>query len=191
MEIENIIETISHKGNKIIVGYDPCPESPREWDNLGTIYSNYRRFSPDRKGIEELIQNVGGNMYANTIPWNRISKKYYYHKVWMYDHSGQTITTGNTNPFNCPWDSGLAGVIVCDKEKAKKEYGYKRCCKALEERVLKCLDGEIKDLDQFMQGEIYCYQTEDKDGKVWDSCYGFYNKEEMVEEAKDIIECNC
>ena len=30
------IQTITHKGYTINIDYDPSPESPREWDNLGT-----------------------------------------------------------------------------------------------------------------------------------------------------------
>ena len=190
MEIEVIIEKIPYGGKTIVVGYDASPESPREWDNLGEIYSNCRRFSPDNLNIEKLIQEVGGNVYAQTIPWNLIEKKYYYRKVWMYDHSGQTIKTGEVNPFSCPWDSGLAGVIVCDKERAKKEYGYNRCCKGLEEKVLRVLDGEIETLDQFLQGEIYAYEVEDENGDIIDSCYGYYDKDETIAEAKSVIDYN-
>ena len=185
--IEQEINRIDYKGHTIVLGYDECPESPREWDNLGTIYSNHRTFSPDRKSIEELIQDVGGDVYASYIPWDLIAKKYYFHKIWMYDHSGQTIRTGATNPFSCPWDSGLAGVIVVSKAQARKEYG-KTKGKALEERVLKVLDGEIKDLDKFMQGEIYAYRVLDANGDEVDSCYGWYDQDEAIAEAKGVID---
>ena len=111
MDIEHIIKTIPYKGYKIVVGYDPDPENPREWDNLGTIFSNSRRYSPDGRSIEELIRDVDGDVYADTIPFDRIAKKYYYLKVWIYDHSGQTVRTGDRNPWGnmgyMSWDSGL------------------------------------------------------------------------------------
>ena len=117
------IQTIQHKGYTINIDYDPSPESPREWDDLSTIYSNSRRYDFDGHGIEELIQEVGGNIYDSVIPWDLIAKKYYYRKVWMYDHSGVTVRTAEENPWGngyMAWDSGLAGVIVVDKKKAKK-----------------------------------------------------------------------
>jgi hypothetical protein len=196
MDIEHIIKTIPYKGFKIVFGYDADPESPREWDNLGTIYSNHRRYHPDGKSIEELIRDVDGNVYANTIPFDRIGKKYYYLKVWMYDHSGQTVRTGETNPWGnmgyMAWDSGLFGVIVLSKEEAQKVYGYNKCCKSLEQKVLKVLDGEIKDLDTYMTGQIFAYQTYKEDDEECveeiDSCYGWYSEEEAITEAKGAID---
>lgn len=38
-------ESIDYKGMTIKVCYDENPESPREWDNLGTIYSNHRDYN--------------------------------------------------------------------------------------------------------------------------------------------------
>lgn len=188
--MEDAIETINYKGYTIGIDYDPSPESPREWDNLGTIYSNHRRYDFDGHGIEELIEDVGGNVYDSVIPWDLIGKKYYYLKVWMYDHSGITIRTGETNPWGngyMAWDSGLAGVIVVSKAQARKEYG-KTKGKALEERVLKVLDGEIEDLDTYCRGDIYGYIVEDENGDKIDSCWGFYGKEEAINEAKSMVD---
>jgi hypothetical protein len=86
------------------------------------------------------------------------------------------------------WDSGLAGVIVCDKKKAMKEYGYKKPCKALKEKVEKYLDGEIEDLDTYCRGEIYGFRTFDADDNEIDSCWGFYSQEEAIAEGKSMAE---
>lgn len=186
------IKTIDLKGGyRIEILYDENPESPREWDNLGTIYSNSRHYDFDGHGIEELIEDVGGDLYDSVIPWEKIAKKYYYRKVWMYDHSGVTVRTGETNPWGSgymSWDSGLAGVIVCDKKKACKEYGYKKPCKSLQEKVEKYLDGEIADLDTYCRGEIYGYRTFNADEEEIDACWGFYDMDEAISEAKATAE---
>ena len=178
------IQTITHKGYTINIDYDPSPESPREWDDLSTIYSNHRRYDFDGHNIEELIEEVGGDVYDNVIPWDLIGKKYYYRKVWMYDHSGVTVRTGETNPWGnmgyMAWDSGLYGVIVVEKERAKKEWPENT-----QERAEKWLDGEIENLDTYCRGEIYGYEVLDADGEVVDSCWGFYDLDECIAEAKD------
>ena len=181
------IKEIKHKGHTIKIYYDESPESPREWDNLGTIYSNSRRYDFDGHKIEELIENVGGDIYDSVIPWKLIGKKYIYLKVWMYDHSGITVRAGENNPFGCPWDSGLYGVIACDIERAKKEYGYKRNCKGLRERVKKVLNGEIEDLDKYCTGEIYGFRTFKGEEEI-DSCWGYYDMEDAIAEAKDVVD---
>ena len=181
------IKEIKHKGYRIEIHYDTDSDSPRNWDNLGTIYSNHRRYDFDGHDIKELIEEVGGNIYDSVIPWKLIGKKYIYLKVWMYDHSGVTVRTGETNPFGCPWDSGLYGVIVCDIEKAKKVYGYKRNCKGLRDKVTKCLDGEIKTLDAYCCGEVYGFRTFKGDEEI-DSCWGFYDIDEAIAEAKGVVD---
>lgn len=177
------IQTIQHKGYTINIDYDPSPESPREWDDLSTIYSNSRRYDFDGHGIEELIQEVDGNIYDNVIPWNLIGKKYYYRKVWMYDHSGVTVRTAEENPWGnmgyMAWDSGLMGVIVVDKKKAKKEWPTNT-----KARAEKWLDGEIENLDTYCRGEIYGYEVLDENEDVIDSCWGFYDLDECIAEAK-------
>ena len=45
--MENNYKTIEYRGYNINVKYDFDPQSPREWDNLGVIYSNHRNYSPD------------------------------------------------------------------------------------------------------------------------------------------------
>lgn len=186
------IQTINLKGGyRIELHYDENPETPRNWDNLGTLYSNSRSYDFDGHSITELIEDVGGSRYDNVIPWDLIGKKYYYLKVWIYDHSGITLRTGESNPWGSgytSWDSYLYGVIVCDKKKACKEYGYKRACKALQEKVEKYLDGEIDDLDKWVSGEIYGFRTFDADDNEIDSCWGFYSEEEAIEEAKSMVD---
>lgn len=181
------LKTINYKGYTINIDYDPSPESPREWDDLSTIYSNSRRYDFDGHSIEELIQEVGGDIYDNVIPWGLIGKKYYYRKVWMYDHSGITVRTAEENPWGnmgyMAWDSGLAGVIVVDKKAAKKEWDTDT-----KARAEKWLDGEIANLDTYVRGEIYGYEVLDEDGNEFDSCWGFYDLDECIAEAKGYVD---
>jgi hypothetical protein len=189
--IDEPIKTIAHKGYTIKIDYDPSPESPREWDNLGILYSNSRRYNFDGHDIEELIQDVGGDLYDSVIPWDKIAKKYYFLKVWMYDHGGVAVRTGDSNPWGIgwmAWDSGLLGVIAVKKTDACKEYGYKRACKSVQERAEKCLEHEIEALNTFVSGEIYGYTVEDESGEEVDSCWGFYDIDEAVNEAKGYID---
>jgi hypothetical protein len=181
-----MIQTFKHKGYTVNIDYDPCPESPRECDDLSTIYSNSRRHDFDGHGIEELIQEVGGDIYDSVIPWDLIGEKYYYRKVWMYDHSGISVRTGDKNPWGSgwmAWDSGLAGVIVVDKEDAKKEWP-----EDTKARAEKWLDGEIENLDVYCRGEIYGYEVLDEDGETVNDCWGFFDLDECIAEAKSDAE---
>ena len=184
---ETPIRTVSYNGRTIHIYQDVDAESPREWDNLGTIYSNHRSYSPDGKGIDELIESVTDGC-QNVIPFDKLSKKYIYLKVWALIHSGITVKTGDSNPFSCPWDSGLFGIIAVDKARVRKEYGVKRITKAVRERVERVLAGEIEDLDKFYQGEIVMFTIKDEDGCTIDSCGGYYDIDEAIEEAKSWVD---
>ena len=188
----NIEKQVAHKGCIIKIYRDDDSESPREWDNLGTIYSNHRRWNPDGKEIGDLMEMAGQSRYDSQIDFDRIAKDFYFLKVWMYDHSGQTIRVADANPWGnmgyMSWDSGLCGVIAVSKEKAKEEYSYKRACKGLEKRALKCLTGEIETLNQFMQGDVWGYVVEDEDGNEIDSCWGYYAIEDAIADAKGTID---
>jgi hypothetical protein len=102
---------------------DSCPESPREWDNIGTMVCSHRRYDlgdEQAKNIaeysswDEWLQGevydlYGGEDNVVCLP------------LYLYDHSGITM---NTTGFSCPWDSGQVGWIYATKQKFRDETGY-------------------------------------------------------------------
>ena len=170
---------------------DESPESPREWDNLGTMicfhprynlgdkhdYSriNYNSFEEERKDIKKK-ENA-----CVMLP------------LYLYDHSGITM---KTSPFGCGFDSGQVGWIVVSKEQVRKEYNVKRINKELIEKVTKVLEGEVETYDQYLTGDVYGYRiskvTECELGhehkEEVDSCWGFYGEDECMTEAEGIVD---
>lgn len=60
----NRYEQITYKGHHINIYYDDCPESPREWSNLGTFYTAHRRTVPKRSST-----NIStSTKYATAVP---------------------------------------------------------------------------------------------------------------------------
>ena len=148
-------------GYKVVVSIDPDPQSPREWDNIGTV----------------VIRNRSGYAFADeTADMHELQalendKNYIALPIYLYDHSGITI---NTTGFTCRWDSGQVGVIYCTKEAAVKEFGNKVCTAKVRDKALKSLKGEVELLDQYIRGEVYGFEVFDPSGEVVDSCWGFY-----------------
>jgi hypothetical protein len=88
--------------------------------------------------------------------------------LYLYDHSGITMSTG---PFDCPWDSGQVGWIVCDTETLEREFAGDR------ERAEKALRAEVAVYDAYLTGSVYGFIVEELEGDDWeevDSCWGFY-----------------
>jgi hypothetical protein len=166
-------------------------ESPREDDNIGTIAYKHSRYTLGEEQIDDPIDWLAEKLGLEQEQIYRIAEKLdgYYsermkvylenlffekfvaHRVYLYDHSGLALSTSS---FNIRWDSGQIGYIYCTKEKAIAEYGKKILTKAIRERVLQYMDGEIKTYNQYLQGDVYGFQIEDEDGTHLDSCYGFY-----------------
>lgn len=102
-------------------------------------------------------------------------------KLFLYDHSGITIST---SPFSCRWDSGQIGWIYITKEKIEAE-GW------TPEQANNYLDGEVEVYDNYLTGEVYGFTIEDADGEEVESCWGYYGndgKESMIKECKHTID---
>lgn len=176
-------ETIEYKGYNIQINQDDMAESPREWDNLGTIITFMRR----DYGIGD------NNKFSSSAQFRQWSKreKVVCLPVYAYIHSGITINTGG---FSCSWDSGQAGYIYVTYEKIRKEYGIKRVTKKYIDKVTRCLDLEIKTFDQYLTGDTYYYTIEDKEGDHLDSCGGFFGTDwktnGLLYYAENAIDCH-
>jgi hypothetical protein len=187
---------------KIYRDVDFC-ETPRDWDNLGTIWIPNRNrhlsgdkhagreFSFDIDDVYDAVELKAAMEYESpgilTLP------------VFAYIHSGITIWTlpgPEHSPFDPGgWDSGMVGVIYVTRERMLAEMarvvrpGYHRkdgtyvnpklakpkiVSKKLREQATEQLVGEIKTLDDYLTGNVYGYVVEDPHGETVDSCWGFY-----------------
>ena len=171
-------EEKEHRGYTCKVYYDSNPESPAEWDTLGTIYTNTRRYNPQNHTIEEImVEGKDGQKF--------ISADYIYVRIYAYEHGGITLSSSRTVQ-QCGWDDYLFGVMAVHRDDAIKEFGRLTIAENYES-VLKCLEAEVKEWDQYFRGEVFGYEVT-KDGEFIDSCWGFYGDAEMVmQEGIDII----
>lgn len=169
-------------GKTLEIVQDTNPESPREWDNIGTMICFHGRYNlgdrhnydhKDYSGWEEMERAIIKNESPAVIL-----------PLYLYDHSGITIST---SPFGCKWDSGQIGFIFVSKEKLKKELNVKRITKQIIERAEKCLLSEVKTYDQYLTGEVYGYKVIDENGNEEDSCWGYYGEDSIVDEFKNEI----
>lgn len=157
--------------------YDMYPESPHDmFDQLGIIYSNHRNYNPCNHTIDEiLVEDEDGN--------RSIDSDYIYVPIYCYEHGGITLSTSS---FSCPWDSGMFGVMACEKSKAEKEFGDLSNKENLE-KALECLRNEVEVWDLYYTGQVFELQVLDENDAVVECICGYYgNPEEVMEEAVDI-----
>lgn len=185
----DLYEQITHQGHHINIYYDADAESPRNWSNLGTFYTAHRRYQPEENfdkhfDFDEVCDQRPGNLRATFL------KKYIALNLYLYDHSGQSISSG---PFSCKRDSGWFGIVAVPIEKAKKEYGWKVLTKTRRKKIEQQLQYEIETYNEYLHGEVYGYQITpaDDDNKVIDSCWGYFGDfglEQIRDECQSIID---
>jgi hypothetical protein len=157
---------------KLEIIQDTGAESPRNWDNL-TIMALFKRhgsfgdevsFDPnDFNSWDEMESFIKKELDVAIIK-----------PVYMYSHSGDTIST---TPFACRWDSGQVGFVYVTKEKARSEYSCKRITRKIIEKVDNVLEAEIETFDMYIRGDVYGYQLNDDNGEEVDSCWGFFGSD--------------
>jgi hypothetical protein len=191
------IETFEHQGHTIEIHHDECGESPREWDNCGMFCAWHRRYSLGDKNapkdfetmlheLIELVEDAEKQDAIRDLPYSDMLDvicqevpKLVILPVYIYEHGGITL---NTTGFSCPWDSGQLGFIYLVPRKVDEEFGGDV------EKAKKILVAEIKDMDDYVTGQVYGYRI-DPDTENEDSCWGFYGDIEYVrEEAKFMAE---
>jgi len=181
-------------------------QSPREWDNLGTMYCWHSRYNlgdeqPDLSPVDQRVRLVEIlDLFPDSYydDWGNISdgnfekiealfeKHYISLPLYLYDHSGITMSTGS---FGCPWDSGQVGFIAVSKEDVRKEYSWKVLNKKRIQQIEKYLRNEVETYDQYLTGDVWGYVIENEEYDIYESCWGFYGHDYCEIEAKSMLEC--
>lgn len=154
------------------------------WRRLSIKYPNLndnQAFNACEERIKSLIDKA-------------INKHYIILPLYLYDHSGITISTG---PFHCPWDSGQVGFIYVSIENVLKEYNRKKMSKKLRQRAIDLMRSEVNTYDDYLTGSVYGFMIEpaheNNEIECDDSCWGFYGydheKSGLMEMAKNSIDC--
>jgi len=175
-----MITSEEYKGCTIEIHNDENYGSPREWDNICEIHVAHRNYA------------FGDYNYNNLESITEAEKERKNNgdiilPLYMYDHSGITISL---SPFSCQWDSMRVGFVSIPKNKIVAEFGKKIFTKKLKVKAFELAIAEVKDLDMYLRGEVVGYIVKGKDEEIIDSCWGYYDKDYCIKEAKSVIDCN-
>ena len=191
---------------KIRALMDTDPVSPREWDNICRMICFHKKYLLGDKHDFSRPDDFLDWLDAN-------DPKYFLVKeLYLYDHSGLTISTG---PFNDPWDSGQIGWIYVDlKEVCEGLFGsfteelFENHYSSIRKHAEKYIQGEVETYDMYLREEVYGYSVDclkrigpngyKKCKNGFDSCFGFYGidyfKEALYETVhytvKQLLSCS-
>lgn len=204
LNMTNVYKQAENEKFVLKIEYDECAESPREWDNLGTIVGYHSRYSltdsnaNDCNDYREFLESNTSHHFntdeglenaTDERLMELFAKENIVLPIYMYEHSGVAL---NTSGFSCGWDSGQVGFIYVSKEDVRKEWGVKRISSKLKEKIIGNLEAEVSLYSDYINGDIYGFILEEKikqeDGTIElehvDSCWGFIGRDTMIEDMK-------
>lgn len=181
------IRTEEYKGYTIKIFPEEMADNPREWDNLGTMVCFHNRYSlGDKHDLIKENFNSWDEVAAHLI---KEQGAFILLPLYLYDHSGISMSTILTYPYNDRWDSGQVGIIYITRDKIRQEYGVKHVSQKLADKVKQYLVNEVKTYDQYLRGDVICFVIEDADGESIDSCGGIYDSiEEVIKNCKSTVD---
>ena len=148
---------------------DDFSESPREWDNLGTMVC----FHPD--------YNLGDKDHIFGSPEDFVdfleNDKYIALPLLLLDHSGLWMKTIR---FECDyggWDTSHVGYIYVTHEQLRYEYGWKYLTKDRIAKIKSYLQAEVEIYSMYLEGRTYFFHSTCDSCGEEDSCGGFYGED--------------
>jgi len=173
------IEKINYKGKVIEIYQDLDCQSPEDWGEDGIFLVNYHRDFEVRR--DEIITEDDVRTWYQGEKIKQ-QKNFFIFQLSMLSHSGVWLSLNSS--FACDaggWDTSRVGVVLVSKKEAKTK-----------EKAVKLASGLIESWNDYLSGNVYGYViTGIEDSKILDSCWNFYgdfNKNGMIEEAKNIID---
>jgi hypothetical protein len=182
------LRTFDVDGLTVEIELDFDPESPREWDNNGIMLCFHRRYG---LGDKTDLQSSDFENWQEVAEYlEREEKAICIMPLYLYDHSGLRIKVGSFSGIlpqgHAEFDSGQVGFIYTTLEQLNKG-GHNFTENITPEQmnqVQKWLEGEVETYDQYLSGQVYGYCIKNEEGEILDSCYGFYEYDYCVQEAK-------
>lgn len=185
----NPIETIDYRNHKIKIYVDEAASNPL-YDfghPEGTLFFTSTRNDINHYWIKGKEPACGADRFlyrfvtgaAPTDP--KFEETHYWLPIYRFEHGGVVY---RNEPFNDPWDSGLAGMVSIPKSTAKQEWPNDP-----RQGALNYLEALTKSFSAWANGDVYGYVVEDADGEEIDSCWGYVgDMDYVISEAKGVVD---
>lgn len=196
MRDEYLVEKISYRGYVIKIMQDEDPQY--DFSELGSRVCWHSKYSLSSNNISTRTDNQNKtDKYKENYNFEEPEDFQQFCKenkvlafpLYLYDHSGITISMSNGYPYNDCFDAGQIGWVFVTYEEIRKEYSVKKVTKKLLEKAKAILAEEVKTFDDYLRGNVYGFVAETADGEHIDSCWGFYGDTDYpIAEAKSAID---
>lgn len=176
---------------KVRIINDRDAESPRSWDNLGTMVCAHRRYKlGDEDGMQKAVELIRKHLSDKQLDDMCFDETHapsveealeatgqvIMLPLYLYDHSGITM---RCKPFSCPFDSGKVGFIFVSKAQARNENNWKLLTSKRINQIETTLEGEVEVYDQYLTGDTWGFEVIEDDDVI-DSCWGFFGSDPLT-----------
>ncbi len=179
--MEHTIQEEKVGGYTIKVYSDPSPMNPREDDNATVMVFRHPKYNLGDKHNYKYAESINDLIDAIKMDHDVLALRV----VYIYDHSGISISTNRTYPYDDRWDAGALGVAFISRESVAAVHGEGR--EYTGQELFNIIDGEVAEYNAYISGDMCGYAVEDKFGEEVDSCWGYYSAEEAAEAGRDIV----
>jgi len=162
---------------RLEIYHEEYGDSPRALNsNLGYLITvDNRNYSPVEdivKTSEEYAESQADHIkrIKEMIEKDTTEKVIFIYPIVKYEHSGVSYSLGTKNGF----DYSNNGFYIITNNTAK-EIGAKN------KDYEKIIKEELKEFNQWLNGEIYTFVLYDQDGKIEEQISGFYDINEIKE----------
>ena len=165
------------------IWHDDYAADPRkEWDNLATMICFHGRYN-----LGDHPQIVDWGQYSS---FDEVEKAILRRvgpcvilPMYMLDHSGIMVSTTD---FNDKWDSGQIGFVYVSYARLREEMRWKNITKDRIKRAYEWLEAEVQIYGDYLEGNVFGYTLENREGDEVDSCWGYYGYKHCLEELESI-----
>ena len=181
MDKNNLIESLDYKNYKINVYQDTNYDCHIDTTDPGLFLTAYHRdFEVNPKELitkaECVALATGGDDDLKTR-CKELMKQYYYFGLEAYIHSGVRLALAYEGNFvDRNWDVSQLGMVFASKKEFKTRADAKKAALGL-----------IETWNDDLNGNVYGYIIENKNGEEFGGCWGFcgdYQKNGLIESAE-------
>lgn len=155
----NAVKVFENDNYRFSVFQDDIATNPREnCEHTGTMVCMHRDYCFGDKQLRA----------SDYESWDDVKKSILHENtnavilpLRIYDHSGVTMSTTNSYPYNDQWDSSMVGFIYTTKERMKKLWGD-QLPRTWRKKAVEVLVSEVKEYDNYLTGNIYGFTLEKK-----------------------------
>lgn len=184
---------------RIVIDPEPC--NPRtDFDNLATMACWHRRYClGDADGPARLREAVRASRRRRSRRNNDLDdpaslaqalagcRDIVWLPLFLYDHSGITMSTSRGYPFNDRWDAGQVGFVFMTRGQILATLaspGARCLTTALRAAAAAMMRSEVETYDQFLTGNVFGYVVERENGEHLDSCWGYFGETQCLDEGR-------